>query len=337
MTNPFYNAREGRLRAFWRLLIQFTISLISAAALTSTAYAAFLIFGGEGLGSGVIETLPSSPSFLPVTGAMSLAAALFSVWLAGRLFDRRPFSGFGLRIDGGWWLDFGFGLTLGALLMTGIFFVELSAGWITVTGTFEVTNKGDSFFPTILAPLVLFVCVGIYEELISRGYQLKNMAEGLNCPRIGPKGAVVLAWVLSSLLFGLLHLQNPNASTISTINITFAGLLLGVGYVLTGSLAIPIGLHISWNFFQGNVFGFPVSGIEPLGATFLTIEQGGPPLFTGGIFGPEAGLLDIAATIVGSLLIWFWVRARSGDGSLELSIAEPPRDRAEETKTSGEA
>ena len=337
MTNPFFNDQEGRLRAFWRLLLQFTISLISAAVLTSTAYVAFFLFGGEGLGRGVIENLPSSPSFLPVTGVMSLAAALFSVWLAGRLFDRRPFSEFGLRIDGGWWLDFGFGLSLGALLMMGIFFVELSAGWITVTGTFEATNRSDPFFPAILAPLVLFVCVGIYEELVYRGYQLRNMAEGLNFPGIGPKGAVVLAWVLSSFLFGLLHLQNPNASTISTINITFAGLLLGVGYVLTGRLAIPIGLHITWNFFQGNVFGFPVSGLEPLSATFVSIEQGGPSLFTGGAFGPEAGLLDPAATIVGSLLIWLWVRARSGDGSLELSIAEPPRGRAEEAKTSSEA
>ena len=337
MTNPFYNAREGRLRAFWRLLLQFTITLISATVLTSTAYVAFLLFGGEGLGSGIIETVPSSPSFVPVTGVMSLAAALFSVWLAGRLIDRRPFSRFGLRIDGCWWLDFGFGLTLGALLMAGIFFTELSASWISVTGTFEATKGGHSFFPAILAPLVLFVCVGIYEELISRGYQLQNMAEGLNFSGVGPRGAVVLAWVLSSLLFGLLHLQNPNASTISTINITFAGLLLGVGYVLTGSLAIPIGLHISWNFFQGNVFGFPVSGIEPLGATFLTIEQGGPPLFTGGIFGPEAGLLDIAATIVGSLLIWLWVRIRSGDGTLELSIAEPPHGKADEVTTSSAA
>ncbi|MCA1740534.1 MAG: CPBP family intramembrane metalloprotease, partial [Actinobacteria bacterium] len=160
----------------------------------------------------------------------------------------------------------------------------------------------------------------------------QNMAEGLNFPSLGSKRAVLLAWVLSSAIFGLLHLANPNASLSSTVNITFAGLLLGAGYVLTGRLAIPIGLHIAWNFFQGNVFGFPVSGIGPIGATFISIEQGGPTLFTGGAFGPEAGLLDPAASLVGSLLIWLWVRARSGKADIQSSIAEPPGAKAEVVK-----
>jgi membrane protease YdiL (CAAX protease family) len=246
------------------------------------------------------------------------------VWIAGRFFDRRPLSGFGLRIDGEWWLDLGFGLFLGALLMSGVFLFELAAGWVTVTGAFEATSRGAPFFPTILVPLVLFVWVGFYEELVSRGYQIRNIAEGLNLPGVGPRGAVVLAWVLSSSLFGLLHLANPNASVVSSFNITFAGLLLGIGYVLTGRLAIPIGLHMTWNFFQGNVFGFPVSGLRPVGATFLSVEQDGPSLFTGGIFGPEAGLLGLIATVVGSLLILLWVRVRSGKAALQTSLAEPP-------------
>ena len=249
------------------------------------------------------------------------------MWIAGRFFDRRPFSGLGLRLDKDWWLDLSFGLFLGALLMTAIFAIELAAGWIEVTGTFE-TLGGGAFFPAVLAPVTLFLCVGVYEELLSRGYQLKNMAEGLKYPGLGPKGAIVLAWVISSSLFGLLHLANPNATLVSTVNIAFAGLLLGTGYILTGRLGIPIGLHITWNFFQGTVFGFPVSGMNDLGAKFISIEQGGPPLFTGGAFGPEAGLLDIAATIVGSLLIWLWVRVRSGKATVEASISEPPKGTA---------
>jgi hypothetical protein len=173
------------------------------------------------------------------------------------------------------------------------------------------------------SPLVGWVCLGLHEELVFRGYQLTNMAEGLNFSRFGPRAAIVLALVLSAFLFGTFHVWNPNASTLSTINLTlWGGLLLGLGYVLTGRLALPMGLHIAWNFFEGNVFGFPVSGWGTLGATFLSIEQSGPPLFTGGAFGPEAGLLTIAASILGVSMIVLWVRARTGRVTLQTSLAE---------------
>lgn len=335
MLSFYYNGHEGRLRAFWRLLFQFVLYILGEVILGGLVLVGFILAGGMELGEETVSRVIYTPSFLATGAVASLVAVLASVWIAGRFFDRRrPFSGLGLRLDREWWLDLGFGLLLGAFLMTAIFFVELSAGWIEVTGMFE-TAGGGAFFPAILAPAVLFLCVGIYEELLSRGYQLTNMAEGLNYPALGPRGAIVLAWVISSSLFGLLHLANPNVKLVSTINIAFAGLLLGVGYILTGRLGIPIGLHITWNFFQGNVFGFPVSGMDELGATFISIEQGGPPLFTGGAFGPEAGLLDIAATIIGSFLIWLWVRARSGKATIETSIAEPPIHLMERAKASG--
>jgi uncharacterized protein len=243
----------------------------------------------------------------------------------GRFFDRRALFGFGLRIDRRWWLDFGFGLLLGALLMAGIFLTELAAGWVTVSGAFETTREGDPFFPVILAPLVGWVLLGIYEELVFRGYQLTNMAEGLNFGRLGPRGAIVLAVVLSSSLFGGFHVWNPSASAISTVNLAlWGGLLLGSSYVLSGRLALAMGLHIAWNFFEGNVFGFPVSGVEPVGATFLSIEQSGPLIFTGGAFGPEAGVLTNAASVLGFLLIVLWVRIRSGKVALRTSLAVPP-------------
>jgi membrane protease YdiL (CAAX protease family) len=334
--NPFRNQREGRLRTLWRLLLQYTLSWYLASVLfLALTFTSLAIASGAGFEGYSAEMLVASPTFRLASSAVtSLAAAVASVWLAGRFLDHRPFSDFGLRLNRGWGLDFCFGLALGALLMTSIFLVELASGWITVTGTFEVSGGTSPFALAILIPLAAFVCVGFSEELLSRGYQLKNLAEGLNFPFVGPRRAVLLAWVLSSGVFGLLHLANPNASLLSTVNITFAGLLLGTGYVLTGRLAIPIGLHITWNFFQGNVFGFPVSGIEPVSATFLTIEQGGPALFTGGVFGPEAGLLDPVATLVGSLLIWLWVRARSGNATLQPPIAEPPDGRSGEAVAS---
>jgi membrane protease YdiL (CAAX protease family) len=209
--------------------------------------------------------------------------------------------------------------------MTGIFLVEISFGWIKIEGAFESRLPGMPFWIALALPVMIFLCIGIYEEIFSRGYQLLNMAEGFNYPFLGPRGAILVAWVLSSSIFGVLHLGNPNATLLSAFNIALAGLLLGAGYVLTGQLAIPIGLHITWNFFQGNVFGFPVSGLETIGATFLATEQGGPDLWTGGAFGPEAGLMEPIAVLIGITLITLWVRIRQGRFGIHTALAEPPK------------
>lgn len=322
--NLFVNDREGRPRAFWRLLFQFSLSFVGQAILTTLALVAFALGGGMAIGGAEdFAAIADSPLFVAAGGAISLVVMVLSVWLAGRLLDKRPFRDFGLRLDRAWWLDLGFGLLLGAVLMTAVFLVEFSAGWVTITGTFASVS-GGSFLAAIAVPAVFFLCVGFYEELVSRGYQLTNLAEGLNFPAVGPRGAVLLAWVISSSIFGLLHLLNPNSSIVSTLNISFAGILLGTGYVLTGKLAIPVGLHVTWNFFQGNVFGFPVSGIETIGATFVETKQGGPDIVTGGVFGPEAGLLGLGTMVVGVCLTFLYVRLRYGKVALQTSLAEPP-------------
>jgi uncharacterized protein len=334
----FIEEKRRRPRALWRLLIQYWAHQVAVLLFVNLLAVAWLLVlpGQETLSPGELDAsaLSGSPA-LPLVGAVAaLIGTLLTVWLAGRFLDRRPFADFGFHLGSGWWLDLLFGMVLGALLMGAVFLVELGFGWISVTGTFRPLVPGAPFALAILLPVVLFSCVGVYEELLSRGYQLRNAAEGLNLPVVGPRNAVILAWVLSSGFFGFLHVTNPNATLYSTINVALAGLMLGFGYVLTGELAIPIGLHITWNFFQGSVFGFPVSGLGPVGATFLSTEQGGPALWTGGAFGPEAGLLGPAAMILGGFLIALWVRLRGGRLSIHISLAEGPKP-ADESPVEG--
>jgi uncharacterized protein len=307
------------VKALWRLAGQYIAFRVLVAGLFSGIVVAFslAVSGGR-------SVVVASPTIPLASGVAGLVAAMLSVWLAGRFLDRRPFADFGFHLGAGWGLDLLFGMALGALLISTIFFVELGLGWVEVVGSFETLGTNGTFLLSLLLPIVLYLCVGISEEMVFRGYQLKNGAEGLNYPALGPRGAVLVAWVLSSVFFGLLHADNPNASLVSTLNIVLAGLMLGFGYVISGELAIPIGLHITWNFFQGAVYGLPVSGFGPFGATFFATRQTGPDLWTGGPFGPEAGLLAPAVMLLGILLIALWTHLRTGKVSLHSPLAESP-------------
>lgn len=241
-----------------------------------------------------------------------------SILIAGRYVDRRRLRDLGFRVDRDWWLDCGFGLALGAALLTLVFAVSAVAGWIRVTGT---VRPRPGFAVRFLGLVATFVVVGVYEELLVRGYLLTNAAEGL-VGWLGGRGAVAGAVSLSSLVFGLAHANNPNATLLSTLAIVLAGGMLAAGYVLTGELAIPIGLHTTWNLFQGGVYGFPVSGLG-VDASLLIVETAGPRVVTGGAFGPEAGLLGLGAMVVGTAAIAGWVRWRTGRLGVAPAVTTP--------------
>lgn len=333
--NLFIHPTEGRLRAFWRLLIQLIVYFIATgvfnlAALyllaVGLALAGRMPFSALVSSEALAQALNQQFAVLPILAVIRLVMFLLMMlglfWMLAHWLDRRPLRDYGLRLSPGWWRDFGFGLALGALLMTAIFLIERAAGWVEVTGQFQVSGSNMKMAAGwgLAVMLTQYILVGAQEELIFRGYQLRNVAEGLNGGQIGPRRAVLLSFGLTSLVFGLAHLTNPNASLVSTINIALLGLMLGLGYVMTGELAIPIGLHITWNFFQGNVFGFPVSG-NPSAVSMLVTRQGGPDLWTGGAFGPEAGLLTIFVALVGLALTWGWIRWTSGRARVHEGLA----------------
>lgn len=325
----FWNGEERRLRALLRIVIQtvFVFVLVIPLTLGASALAGYILATlGEIPADRFLELLVSQgavnhPLSNAIIGIGTLVAITGSVWLGGRFLDRRWFANFGLHVNRDWWIDLGFGLVLGAALMSIIFIVELAAGWVTVTGTFQTPSASLPFGAAVLLQLVLFLCVGFYEELLSRGYHLKNLAEGMQ--PLGKRMAILLSLLISAAVFGVAHSRNPNASAVSTFNIVIAGIFLGLGMVLTGELAIPIGLHITWNFFQGNVFGFPVSGTGANTTTFIAVAQGGDPAWTGGAFGPEAGILGLGAMVLGGLLVFLWVRWRYESARIQEELAEP--------------
>jgi membrane protease YdiL (CAAX protease family) len=318
ITGFFWNSGEKRLRSLWRILFQ-SILLLFFAVIFSIPILIIDYFSKSGF--------HAEDSIVNLISSFGMAAGtILSLWICSRWVDWRPFSSYGFHLSRRWIADLAFGLFLGAFLMGFIFGVEYFAGWVTVTGFITRVDSNSPFLSGLFQTILLFLMVGFYEESFFRGYQLRNMAEGLKLGAISPTATLIIAWILSSSIFGFLHLGNPNASMISTINLVLAGLFLGLGFVLTGDLAISIGLHITWNFFQGNVFGFPVSGTTPI-VSFIGIHQKGSELITGGAFGPEAGLVGLAAILLGSILILAWVYTTRKTIALDPSLAvySPPQ------------
>jgi membrane protease YdiL (CAAX protease family) len=308
MTSLFWNHKEARLRAAWRVLLFFVASAAASEALS-------------GPGGRLLRRL------LPVVYANVVEAVLLVLllgvllWLAAYLLDRRPIVDYGFRLSRAWWLDLGFGLALGALLLAGVYALQLAMGWVKVKGNLA-SPPGQPFAAAILADFVVIVCVAVYEETAFRGYPIKNLAEGLNWRVIGPRWATVIAVLIPSVLFGLGHFTNENATKVSTANIMVFALLFGAGYVLTGQLALPIGLHFAWDFVQGFVFG--VTGDAPNLGSFLVLAEGDPAarLWMGWPYGVEGGLLGTGAFVLGFLLIATWVRLRRGSVGLYPSLAQ---------------
>lgn len=331
--NIFYNRPERRLRAFWRIFFQGLIYLVFQLIL-SIGLGLGAIFGmmagGNFTGllddpvllttqiSAMMLDNPWMRIFDTMVGVIAILAAL---GIAAKVLDKRPFKDYGFHFNRAWWRDLGFGMGLGAVLMLFIFGLELALGWVKITSVPATNTSGAGFWFSLLVALLTFIGVAISEESFSRAYLLRNLAEGFNGRKFNPQMALWIGYLLSAVVFGLLHLSNPNTTWVSTLNLMVAGLFLGLGFILTGELALPIGLHLTWNLFQGNVFGFPVSGTQA-GVSFLTIEQGGPVALTGGAFGPEAGLIGLVAMGLGCLAILWWVRRTTGTVRLADRLAQ---------------
>jgi membrane protease YdiL (CAAX protease family) len=286
IVNIFISSDEPRLRAGWRLAIQ-TLLMIIVAIILQLAFE--FVF------------TPSKNGNINFFISQILELVIFasSIYIARRFLDKRTFVSLGLQINKQAAADILAGIAITFVIMGLIYFAEVAAGWLTFESFAWQNESAASVITGVLTFFAVFVFVGWNEELLSRGYHLQTLASGTN-----------LFWgvVISSSVFGLAHLGNPNATWVSAAGIFFAGLFLAYGYLRTGQLWLSIGLHIGWNFFEGVIFGFPVSGLDIYRLIRHQIQ--GPEIWTGGAFGPEAGLIVLPALAVGSVLIYFYTGNR---------------------------
>ena len=219
-----------------------------------------------------------------VTGSIMLG--LWACWI--RVTEKRWPSELGLS-------GFPKSMGLGAVVGFGMFFVITLILCLCGMYHFEGINSNVL---SLLAPFCFFYVIAVCEEILFRGFIFRMIDD-----RFGLWPAIIV----SAIIFGFVHISNDNATVWSSVSIAIeAGIMLALAYKYSRDLWLPIAIHWAWNFSQGNIFGFAVSGNDA-GKTLIQATVSGPDLITGGSFGPEA---SVVAAVLGLIVAWLFYRKK---------------------------
>lgn len=285
---PVFLDDQQRVRNGWRIL-----GYLAAVA------ALFFILG---VAYGMVPKALRPPGAEPwIEFLIFLGAA----WTCLRL-EREPLVSLGFRLDGRWAWELALGALGGFLLMA------VTAVLVRALGGFHWVRTPGVGIGSLSRGLWLYLGVAFAEETGFRGYAFQRLIRGLGVPA---------AQILFALLFALVHWGNPGMAGATriwaTVNIGLAAILLGLAYLRTGSLALPIGIHLGWNWTQGTLLGFGVSGNAEAG-WWMPVLHGRPEWLTGGAFGLEASLPCVLVCSLAILLLARW----KGSALTAPSVAE---------------
>ncbi|MGD8718702.1 MAG: CPBP family intramembrane metalloprotease [Candidatus Zixiibacteriota bacterium] len=291
MKSCFIN-KDGIPRAWLRLLLFYVAGLGVPLLLMVATAALFRVLGVEVVHPGPV-TLVLNPWLLAVLGLVVLVPVVGVALAARRWLDRRrPLSSLGLRGR-----DAPRNLAVG--FAGGVAFIGVTCAAIFLAGGAEFhyapPAAGDAL--RLLGPLALFALFAAAEEFYLRGYPVMVLDESWGR---------VAAVLLTSVVFSVLHLMNPGAGVLPFVNVALAGVILALIYLRSGSLWLAIGFHWGWNFGEGPLLGFSVSGMAT-DATLFEAAPKGAAWLSGGAFGPEG---SVALTVTGTILILLLVAGK---------------------------
>ena len=281
---PFYRSwfinRFDHLRALWRIALLLIITVLLAIAIGWIVK--HIPYPDEG------DALLTWKEFGNRGGG--LIAMILGAFITLRWIDRRPIKLLGLGLLDGWKRDFAIGLIIGMGMISVTLAFLWAGGWVTLS----LNELTLALLGALSKALLLFFVAALMEELLLRGYIFQAFIEG---------SRVWIALILLSLLFSVAHLNNPDSTIPSSLNIFLAGVLLSVCYLKTRSLWLPTGLHLGWNWMQGSFWGMGVSGYHVKWSVF-TAEAHGADWISGGNFGAEASVFASIIILLGIYLIW---------------------------------
>ncbi|HEX3933351.1 MAG TPA: CPBP family intramembrane glutamic endopeptidase [Puia sp.] len=281
--------RQGWLRVLLFGAVFCTLTLLLAIP------AALLLAGVtiDQLKSNLLDTLEGllSGNYLWLMILVEFAIAVVSVGCFRLWIDRRGLKDLGWSPDG-FTGEAVIGLFMGPAVMGIAAFLMLVSGHLEWT---DIVWDPSSLFVS----LGLMALIAFSEELVFRGYILDNLMESFSNKWV--------ALIISSVLFAAFHFTGPGIHTLAFLNLFLAGLLLGVNFLYTRNLWFSFFFHLSWNFFQGPILGFRVSGL--VFPSLLQTETKGDLFITGGDFGLEGSILTtLTAFIAFFVIAWAFER-----------------------------
>ncbi|MCR9066832.1 MAG: CPBP family intramembrane metalloprotease [Cytophagales bacterium] len=224
------------------------------------------------------ELITRSTEELLIVSFFAFLGTVLIIYIFMKKIDKEPFRNLGL-----YWKSHKRGAVVG--LLTGLAIIII--GYLFLFLFKEIKFVKTTFLSVdFISTMLLFFIVSLSEEIMFRGYVLRNLMESMN---------KYVALLVSALLFALMHAANPNLSLIGNINLFLAGILLGLPYIYTKNLMFPIAFHFSWNFFQ-SLFGFNVSGLDSYSIIEFKTTQ--DTWVNGGDFGFEGSVLAILFQLI---------------------------------------
>tara|TARA_R110002167_G_scaffold65944_3_gene186710 strand:+ start:1102 stop:1956 length:855 start_codon:yes stop_codon:yes gene_type:complete len=227
----------------------------------------------------------------------SFLGTMLLIWLFMKFVDKEPFIEVGFHIKNRE-KDIVIGVFLGLIIMV-IAYLGLSLFNQVIFDRLNF-NFLELFYTTLI-----FILVAILEEVLFRGYVLKNLMLSFN---------KYIALFVSSILFSLMHGANPNISMFSLLGLFLAGMALGATYIYTRNLWYPIAFHFSWNFFQ-SLLGFNVSGQDIYSIIEFTIPENNK--INGGLFGFEGSIFSLIIEFLLVILIMYYYQIKKKNQSTE--------------------
>jgi uncharacterized protein len=211
-----------------------------------------------------------------------LALIVYLAW--GRFIERREVAELSVPGMGREWAT-------GALIGAGLY--ASCAVILMILGMYRI--DGLNPWTYLLPAIAMALSSGLFEELFFRGVIFRSVEDLFGS---------WISLIVSSFVFGFLHLLNPAGTLEGAIYISIeAGLLLAAAYLVTRRLWMSIGFHMGWNYTQSAIFSGIVSGgdSDP-GLIRSTID--GPDLLTGGSFGLESSIIALVlCTATGVILL----------------------------------